>query len=151
MGVSYYVYIGPFIEAPNPKKASSREFFGCPKHKTPASDKFCNRCGAAIQLVSVPSLERIEFDTYEEFHDSLDIVHRDNLPENKEDFMIFQPNRGKLGKRFSAYDSSLIEMNETVMLDEVNRMRTEFAKEIARLAEVFGKAEVKWGAIAYAS
>ena len=29
MGVSYSVYVGPFIEAPNPKLPIKEEFYGC--------------------------------------------------------------------------------------------------------------------------
>jgi len=156
MGVSYYVYIGPYIEAPNPKKKANREFHGCRNdkchmHNQPASDKFCSTCGKEIGLVSVPDLRRMEFDVYEECDDRLSLVYPENLPDDKKDFAIFQPNQGKFGMRLSAYDPEVCELNESVMMNELSRFHTFFAKDIARIKEVFGKAEVKWGVIAYAS
>lgn len=151
MGVSYTVYLGPYIEAPNPLKPSKREFHGCPKHMTPSSDKFCSKCGEPIKLLSVPSKGRVEFNVYEEFDDSLAELHEECRPSEKQDVAIFQPNKGKFGLRFRAYDAEVVPLNETVILDEVNRMKSTYAKEIERIKEVFGSAEVKWGAIAYAS
>jgi hypothetical protein len=151
MGVSYYVYIGPYIQAPNPEKEGVEEFQGCPKHKKPSSDKFCNQCGAAIKLISVPSMKRINFDTYEEFKDSLCELYDEYCPNNMKDIAIFKPNKGKFGQEFSAYHYSIVPMNETIMTNEVARMKSTFAKEIERIVEVFGKAEVKWGVIAYSS
>jgi hypothetical protein len=151
MGTSYTVYLGPYIEAPNPLKASKREFHGCPKHMTPSSDKFCNKCGAAIKLLSVPSTSRASLDTYKEFDDSLWELGDDCRPNEKQDFAIFQPNKGKFGLKFRAYDAEVVPLNETIIVGDVTRFKTVFAKEIERIKKVFGSAEVKWGAIAYAS
>jgi hypothetical protein len=151
MGTSYTVYLGPYIEAPNPLKASKREFHGCPKHMTPSSAKFCTECGTAIKLLSVPSTSRADFNTYKEFNDSLWELGDDDRPSEKADSAIFAPNKGKFGFRFRAYDAEIVPLNETIIVGDVSRFTTVFAKEIARIKEVFGSAEVKWGAIAYAS
>jgi len=158
MGVSYSVYLGPFIEAPNPKKVCPREFHSCPTkkcrhHKNEMSEKFCPECGTAITLITVQSVKRVsdDFDVYEEFDDRLCDVHSDNLPPEKQDSAIFNPNQGKFGQRFEAYDSNIIAYNETMIADEISRFKTYFAKDIDRIKEVFGNAAVQWGAVAYAS
>ena len=156
MGVSYNVYLGPYIQAPNPEKEYPREFHSCPNkkcpyHKREMSSKFCDRCGTPIALITVQSKKRADFDVWEECGSRITDVHEDRLPENKKDFAIFLPNQGNFGNRFEAYESSVVEVNETVMIDEVKRFEAHFKKDIARIAEVFGKVEMKWGAIAYVS
>jgi len=158
MGVSYSVYLGPYIEAPNPVKLHPREFHSCPNrkcydHKTEMSDKFCPRCGTEVALITVQSKKRTssKFDVYKEFNDRLYSVHEEFLPHDKQDFVIFKPNQGKFGNRFEAYDSSIIAFNESMILDEVSRFKSHFSKDIDRIKEVFGDAVVRWGVVAYAS
>jgi len=156
MGVSYFVYVGPYIEAPNPEKVRPREFHSCPdkkcrNYKKEMSEKFCPRCGTAITLITVQSVKRAEFDVYSECKDRLSDVHSDYLPHEKRDSAIFQPNQGKFGQRFVAYDSNIVAFNETMIADEMSRFKTFFAKDIDRIKEVFGNAIVQWGVVAYAS
>ncbi len=78
-------------------------------------------------------------------------IHSENLPEEKQDSAIFIPNQGKFGEYFGAYDATVVELTALTIADDISRFKTMFSKEITRIKEVFGKAEVKWGAIAYAS
>ena len=156
MGVSYYVYIGPYIQAPNPEKVHPHEFHSCSNkacrnHTREMSSKFCDKCGTPIALLTVQSTKRIDFDVWEQCGDRLEDVYVSYLPPDKRDFAIFLPNQGKFGNRLEAHDSTVLELNETIMIDEVNRFEVYFQKDIARIAEVFGKSEVKWGVVAYES
>lgn len=156
MGISYDGYLGPYIQAPNPEKSHSREFHSCPdkvcrNHKREMNSKFCDHCGMPIALITVQSMQRVDFDIWKECDDRLVDVRTYNLPPNKRDFAIFLPNQGKFGNRFEAYEPVVLEFNETVMIDEVIRFYAYFQKDIARIVEVFGKAEMKWGVVAYAS
>lgn len=153
MSVSYSVYVGPYLEAPNPEKPSMEQFNGCVNDKCKnehrrSSDIFCPQCGKKCGTVSVTSTSRIDFDVYEECDERLSKVSNEDMPS---DLAIFEPNKGKFGRRFSAYDSSIVELNETIIADEVSRFKSFFTKDIARIKEVFGKATVKWGVVAYAS
>jgi hypothetical protein len=156
MGVSYYVYIGPFIEAPNPEKPSFKEYFGCPNkecrnYNKHFAEKFCASCGTQIKLLKVPDLVRQKFDVYDEFDDKLAALSHDYLPDEKKDVAIFYPNQGKFGVNFSAYDCEVMEMSQASIVDNTKRFVETHVKEIGRIKDVFGKAEVKWGVLAHAS
>lgn len=157
MSISYSVYIGPYLEAPNPEKPSMEQFNGCLNDKCRnghkrSSDVFCPCCGKKCGTVSIPSTSRIDFDVYAECDGRLsDVFCGEYLPPSKKDYVYFQPNTGKFGQRFSAYDASIVEFNERIPVDEVSRFNSFFAKDIARIKKVFGDAKVKWGAIARAN
>lgn len=158
MSVDYHVYVGPYIQVYNPPKKTTEEYHGCNNHKCSKyqehnSAKFCAQCGEAITLLKKPTKEPIDFDCYEEFDDKLTELFRENAVDGKPDCQFFGPNQGKIGNHFYAYDTTLIEINETIVIDQLNRLRTTFAKEIKRLEEVFGKQHVivSWGICGYAS
>lgn len=158
MGVSYYVFVGPFVEAPNAEIPIPRKYMGCGTtgcdyRKKESTEKFCPKCGNPIKQCEKTSVMRPsrDFDGYEELGDRLTRIHEENLPDDKQNVAVFQPNTGKFGQKFSAYDSSIVALNESIIADEMNRFNAFFAKDIARIGEVFGKVEVKWGVVAYAS
>lgn len=158
MGVSYYVKLGPYIEVKNPPKSSFTEYFGCPNKKCRHYNKaftckFCTDCGTAIELVKVPDSKPTEFDTWKETNDRLSKAFSEYLPDGLKDILILMPNKKGLGHHFSAYDSALVPLNETIVLSETKRFESEYAKDIARVREVFGEnaVQIKWGVIAYAS
>jgi uncharacterized Zn finger protein (UPF0148 family) len=156
MGVSYYVKLGPYVECPNPVRTIPREYHACGnekcnKHKKETADVFCPQCGEKVKKLTKNSQKRLSFDVYEEFKDTMYDVHPERLPQEKQNSAIFLPNQGDFGQTFGDYAEVVLELNETVMLDEVARFKAAFEKEINRLQAVFGKAEVKWGVVAYAS
>lgn len=156
MGVSYYVKLGPYIEAPNPKQNSSKGVHactkqGCSKQGKETADAFCPQCGTKVGVVQKPIQKRIDFDVYGETDGRLTDIHPERLPNEKKDSAIFIPNQGKFGIEFGDWEAAVVEFNETVMMNDITRFKQTFATDITRIQEVFGKAEVKWGAIAYAS
>ncbi len=158
MGVSYYVYVGPFVEAPNAERPFPTKYMGCgtvgcDNLKKESTEKFCPKCGKPIKECEKNSVVRPSrnFYTYDEFDDRLTRIHEENLPNDKQNVAVFQPNIGKFGQTFSAYDSSVVSLNESAIADEISKFNKFFAKDIDRIKEVFGKVEVKWGVVAYAS
>jgi hypothetical protein len=158
MGVSYYVYVGPFIEAPNSERTTISKYMGCGTKdcancNKESTAKFCSNCGQPIKQCEKNSIIKPSnhFDVYEECDERLHSIGEEDLPSDKTNVAVFQPNQGKFGHRFSAYDPSVVALDKTVIDDETTRFNVFFAKDIARINEVFGKAEVKWGVIAYTS
>jgi hypothetical protein len=158
MGVSYSVFIGPFIEAPDAERPTVVKYNGCgtdgcKNRKKESTEKFCPSCGQPIKQCERNSLVKPsqKFDYWKEFNDRIVFIHEDNRPCDKQDVAVFMPNQGKFGQRFEAYDCSIVALDGNVIAAETTRFNEFFAKDIARIREVFGKAEVKWGAIAYTS
>ena len=158
MGLYYYVHVGPYIEAPNSIKVGTREVKACTngscgKQKKETTDAFCSQCGHKIGTVTKNTNQRISdtFSVYEECGERLTEVHREWLPENKQDSAIYLPNLNGFNKTFGDREPSVVDFNETVMLEQVNRFKDNFKDDIAKLQHLFGKAEVKWGVVAYAS
>lgn len=158
MGVSYNVYLGPYIQVHNPKQDHKKSVRCCPEpacdnNGIPITAKFCSICGSKIIDCKVPVRERLEFYAYEETKDRLYELSSEYPPDGKEDYIFFTSNVGKIGRHFSAYDTHLEALNETVLTSEVQQFKQKFDKDIERLNEVFGKdaVQILWGVIAYAS
>jgi hypothetical protein len=158
MSVNYRVKVGPYIEVFNPEKDSVKQHYGCNNLKCKLfrklnANKFCSSCGSPIELVSVPCKARIAFDFYNALGGRLDEIHHDNLPSNKQNYSILQPNIGQFGDSFGDYESVVIELTTQISELQLRTFNETFAKEIIKLNEVFGEnnVKVKWGIIAYAS
>lgn len=158
MGLYYYVHLGPYIEAPNPIKAGTREAkactnSGCSKHKKETSDAFCSQCGHKIGTVIKNTNKRVSdtFSTYEEYGGRLLEVHREWLPDSFVDKAVFLPNLNGFNQTFGDKTPAVVGFNETLIADELTRFKTAFAADIDRIKETFGNAIVQWGVVAYAS
>lgn len=156
MGVSYYIYIGPYVEVYNPLKPIDQEYHSCPSkgcsnHTKPISDGYCPKCGTKIGRLIRKVNERIHFDVYREFGDgTLRDVHND-FGENNYMRFLDNAHRGLHHLHIDAeYDSvnDFTDKNPSEVVDEYKKLRS---KEIARLQEVFGNdnVTVKWGVINY--
>lgn len=158
MGLYYYVHVGPYIEAPNPLKAITREANACTnencsKHKKETSDAFCSQCGSKIGIIIKNTNKRVSdtFSVYEECKERLCEVHREWLPDDMQNVAIYLPNLRGFNLTFGDKEATVVNYNETVMLDQVARFNETFKDDIAKIQTIFGKAEVKWGVVAYAS
>ena len=158
MGVSYHVYVGPYLQIHNPPKQTVKEYYGCPnntcrdKNKF-CSSKFCPSCGTAIMLLQIPDQKPITFDTYEECKDRLSKAFYEDKPNDLKDYLILTPNLRGFGKHFSAYDAEAIELGTTHAIEEMTKFTTAYADDIIRIKEVFGTnaVAIKYGVIAYAN
>jgi len=152
MSVSFQVYVGPYIEAPNPKRTSPRSIRCCPnkscgKHKKESGDEFCPKCGQKIQIITIQSVKRIDFQALDE--DRLFHIHPDWLPPQHEDTAIFQPNQGHFGHHFDRDDARIMAITASMMDEEISRFQRHFVKDIDEVKAAFGDATVKWGVLAY--
>jgi len=157
MGVSYYVYLGPYIQVHNPKKERKTKMLCCPEpacgnNGTHISSKFCSLCGSKIIECQVPVNKRIDFDCYEQFNDRLAELSAEYPPDGMEDYMILTPNQGKIGRHFHAYDTKLEAFTEKTITEEIVKMITTFKSDLDKLKKTFGdkNVEYKWGVLAYA-
>lgn len=153
MGASYYVYVGPYIQAYNPEKMGSEEYYGCARCKQAMSTKYCPICGSTVILLTRPNQQRITFDTYKETDDRLSSFSDYSVPSDRKNFTLFEPNKGKFGHRFSGWESQIVDLVDATIKTELERFLQFFDKDIKRLKEVFGNdaVDVKWGIIGYAS
>jgi len=159
MGVSYSVYVGPYIQVHNPERETVEKYYGCPNQKkcskagAAASGKFCGQCGTAITLLKKPAKERIDFNLWDECDDRLSQAFSEYPPHGKDDYQFFVPNVGKIGTHFSAYDSSLVELYAEKIMEDTKALETKFSADLETLRKKFGKSSVvvRWGVIAYAS
>ena len=158
MGLYYYVHVGPYIEAPNPIKAGTREAkactnSGCSKHKKETSDAFCSQCGGKIGTVTKNTNKRVSdtFSVYDECGERLSHVHNEWLPEDKQDSAIFLPNLNGFNRTFGDKEAAVVGFNETLIADDLARFKAAFAADIDRIREAFGNVIVQWGVVAYAS
>lgn len=155
MSTEYQLHVGAYLEVYNPEKPSTTEYYACPKRscsnfQVKCSTKFCPVCGTAISLVTVPTPVRIKFDVYEECLDNLAEVEGDSLPDEKQDYILFVSNITN-GSGISTQGSTLKEVTEKTIKNDLVEFKDIFKGEIIRIKEVFGEdnVKVKWGIIGY--
>lgn len=158
MGVSYNVYVGPYIEVHNPPKSSFEEYHGCSSKKCQSfnqrsSSKFCPHCGSSIVLIKKSITAKVNFDCFNECDDRLSEMFQEYPFAEKKNYSFFVPNVGKLGRHFYAYDTELAEISSEEVVNQVKQMDTAFSKDIDKMRKVFGDAAVKlrWGVMGYSS
>lgn len=158
MGVDYNTYLGPYIQVYSPSKDTTVKKQRCPNtacsnHKRDVNAPFCSKCGEKIRHIDVTIKAEIDFDIYNEFDERL-FEAGANYGQIVKDHHIYVSNvRGGPGERCNAENSGIIPIDPVRVGTDLFRMKEQFAKEIARLQEVFGKDAVKveWGLIQYAS
>lgn len=157
MSTNYNVYIGPYIQAFNPKQTGVDKHYGCPNPKCkrytlPNSSNFCDKCGTGITLVEVPIETQIRFDTYDECKDRITSISSEYLPDSLKYYAFFVPNVGKLGHRLCDYNVNVEEIPISKIESDIKRLEIEFSNEIKRVREVFTNGvSIKWGVITYVS
>lgn len=158
MSTQYNVYVGPYIQVYNPSKTPSGPQYyrcenpNCVKYNIKSSNKYCSNCGSLIVL-SPPSMERIEFDVYNEFNESLSEIDSERSNKNYQ-YFISNISPINIGNRYSSdCECEITSFQENVIADDLKLMSDTYKKEIAKLKEVFGDddAVVRWGIITYYS
>jgi hypothetical protein len=159
MGVSYHVYVGPYITVYNPEKPATEEVHACgnPKCKRfedPCSAKYCSDCGIEIKLIEVPTTERVDmWDILIEMDDSLSNACGEYKSKELEDYNILIPNkRADFAHHFSAYDTEVIQTSGATVQEDESAFLKQYKKEIEILQKKFGDKNVNvvWGVVAYA-
>lgn len=161
MSCHYHVFLGPYLEVHNPIQSTTKKIRSCGNpqcgwYKKPMpqqySNQFCGQCGEKIRHLDVPSSGRKEFNIYDEFKtERLTELCFEGMPRASEDYMYFQSNiKDSAGRTF--YDNTaFVPIDETIPKTEMDLFASNFAEEILRIEQVFGKesAKIKWGAVAY--
>lgn len=158
MSIDYNTYVGPYIEVYNPEKDSTEEYHSCPNkkctnHTKDISAGFCSECGSKIERMSRKCKERVDFDTWEEFDDSICEVLCGYKPDGCENFMYLVSNVGKIGLNLDGRNPSINEIDCGKPLVEIFDFKSIKKKEIDRLKEVFGtdNVKIKWGVLVWCS
>ncbi len=115
------------------------------------SQQFCPKCGSEIGLIAVPAKERIEFDIYDEFDDRLNEIAQ-HYGDMDEEIYISNKNNLGSGKDYESYERNIIQIFPDEIPGALEKMKTDFEKEISRLKEVFGEnnVNIQFGVINYA-
>lgn len=159
MGVSYHVYIGPYIHVSGGKEETIVKVDRlCVKHPgiKQEKNKFCSECGT--EIINVDREERKTYTPSEYFHRNADedVFERIWSPENMNNtFMSGRRvpdsiNIDSYGGDFpSAYDLS----DANCIMSQVSWFFQEHKEDICLLRKMFGEENVsiKWGVVSYYS
>lgn len=157
MSVHYHVFLGPYLEVHNPIKATTVKKRSCPNEQCFNNGElvqanFCPKCGTKVLHIEVAARGRKAFNAYDELDGERLIELRfEDMPKECKDFMYFHSNLTKCAGRTFCDSTEIVPMDENTPNAEKERFARDFAKEIARIKEVFGESaiKIKWGAIAY--
>lgn len=158
MGVSYYTYVGPYIDIINTKQTIVETYRGCnmpscKEFKFERTAKFCSHCGSKI--VDIPKCveKNVLLDYYEELNERLSEICGEYKPDQYEDHLLLISNcKEAPGKRFNAfYDNGILPVDSNTIAKELKNFRTFHEKEIEYITNKFGKDNVKviWGVIVW--
>lgn len=160
MGVSYNVYVGPYVEITGNKELVTAKIKRqCPNHTNTNqhNNKFCSECGSLIESVEYD--EKTNVTPAEYFFKNCDdnIYDRIWSPEGLQniflsncdvpDLIIIDSYMGKY------HNVNEIEDPENLSLTQRSWFFQEHKKEINTFIEMFGteNVKVKWGVISYVS
>jgi hypothetical protein len=160
MGVSYNVYIGPYIEVSGKKeKITIKVDRLCVKHPgiKQEKNKFCSECGS--EIIGVDREERKTLTPAEYFYknDNGEMSDRIWSPEGMND--VFISNRRVPGSiRINTYDDGFFTIHDLsdanhIMSTQKSWFFQEHKEEITLLTKMFGEENisVKWGVVSYYS
>lgn len=157
MGVSYYIYVGPYILVHNPPQPDKEEYHSCSnkkckQHGQPLHAKFCSECGKEIKLLSFPNTKRVDlYDTITDLDDTLSEACTEYPPDNYEDHNFLIPNKKGNGEHFRAYDTTVINLDPDAVSEQCHKFSHDYDKELRVLRNLFGEKNVMldFGVIAY--
>ena len=160
MGVSYHVYIGPYIHVSGGKEETIVKVDRlCVKHPGIKQDKnkFCSECGT--EIINVDREERKTYTPSEYFHRNADEDVFDRLwsPERMDNTFI--PNREvpdsiRIDSYGGGFPSSLdLSDANHIMSTQKSWFFQEHKNELNLLTKMFGEenVSVKWGVVSYYS
>jgi len=160
MGVSYNVYIGPYIEVSGNKEEIIVEVDRlCVKHPgiKQEKNKFCSECGS--EIVSVDREIRKTYTPSEYFHGNADDNFFDKIwsPERMDNIFISN-RRFPVSVLIDSYDgdfSSVYDLSDSnhLMSTQKSWFFQEHQEELNLLTKMFGEenVNVKWGLVTYYS
>lgn len=163
MGVSYYTYLGPYIEARNSQEDVIKQRRSCTNvkckrrgdHIYDQAVKFCDQCGTAIGDVTykeaAPKVSAWEIAE----ENKLSVMSTEYVNEVPKGTDIFVGNIRSDGRKFSqnARESRMVEVTAQLIVDETVAFIKQYETGIAALKAAYGEANVsvKWGLVQYAN
>lgn len=153
MGMDLSTTIGPYIEISGKREMTVIKIKRlCPNHPNKEQDgKFCSHCGAEVQNVEVPKVEKLY---------PYSVIHKVNedaelwTPEGMDDIII--PNKTPPQKiRIDDQDNDVVDLTETnldnVKSAQIEWFKNKFQPAIDILQTTFGleNVHVKWGFVSY--
>lgn len=158
MGVSYNVYIGPYIKCINAKMETFEERVWCPRCHIDIKSQFCPRCGIAQETYEKPITDWVVDDgkVYDafataglEYYDTLCILEIDGS--EKEEVFYTSNVKGSPGLGFDPKQEFGIIIEEVDPVEDKAKMLESCQKAIVVLKGLYGEdnVSVEWGVVSY--
>lgn len=159
MSVSYYVYVGPYVEINNPVQDTETKYHSCSNskcqmRKKEMSSQFCPHCGAKVTLQSFPTKKRSDmYDACEKVGIDENLFFRAPM-EGISDKLFLTCNQKLLPREtnFASWEEGVTEMEDIDVAKEKAAFDDIYHKDMELLREFFGRDNVivKWGVLQYA-
>lgn len=166
MSIDYSTYIGPYVECRFENKETTEKRRCCPtksckrfgKEVYEKATKFCDQCGAQIEVVEFPKIVEA-VDDYElrmSMDEALHTPMGDELHfwQKENNIHIWMPNRYLKCEDYPRIEvehreSSIQEIPVELPAAQIAAFKSQFEKELAMLAKEYGddKMTYKWGVI----
>lgn len=157
MGMSYNVYVGPFLRVPTFRKdvpVPSYQCTGCGNKKVDKSTPFCPKCGNPVQNTPVTQSQLViprPYDLADEFNEKMFIAESGYSMAKHVGYVDWMPNRRGFGTTLHSYEDS-----EALILSQTDRdaALAHFVANHQSLVDaaeaLFGvKVQVLYGAVPY--